>query len=118
MFRARSADNTALPAVYPIPECPAVKAIPTSFKVLGHTISVLVVPSTEWEHSECGAYFSPESNRICVRKHSLDSMDNHAFWHEVVHAIFHFLNRETLYTDELLVDNIGAVLAQIMDSAE
>lgn len=85
--------------------------------MLGHTISVEVVPDDRWEHSGCGAYFSPETNRICVRKHNLDSLDRHAFWHEVVHAIFHFLNRETLYTDELLVDNIGAVLAQIMESA-
>ena len=91
--------------------------IPSRFQILGHTITVEVVPIEEWEHSDCTAYYAPERDKISVRVHHTESLMRHAFWHEVMHTMFNLLNREELYKDEVLVDNLGAVLAQILDTA-
>jgi hypothetical protein len=91
--------------------------IPSQFQILGHTITVEIIPLDEWEHSDCTAYYAPERDKIYVRAHHTESLMKHAFWHEVMHAMFNLLNRDTLYKREVLVDNLGAVLAQILDTA-
>lgn len=94
------------------------KRIPKRFKVFAHVIDVTLVNADKWHHTDCSAYFSPDFDRIYVRRQGNTALEMHSFWHEVSHAIMHFLNRDALYADEVLIDNMGAVLAQIMDTAE
>lgn len=92
--------------------------IPSQFQVLGHTITVHMVDMDKWQHSDCYAYYAPDWDRIYVRRMNTPALEKHAFWHEAVHTVFNLLNRETLYKREVLVDNVGAVLAQIMETAQ
>jgi hypothetical protein len=92
------------------------KTIPKSFRLMGHTISVEVVGKKDWKYADCVGIFNPETNKIQVLKQT-KSMTMHSFWHEVTHAMLHTIGHR-LYSNEPFVDQIGGLLAQIMDSAE
>lgn len=91
------------------------KRIPSSFKVIGHTVKVHVVPPSKWAYPDCVAFFEPEKSRIYIKKRSY-ALNRQAFWHEAVHAALSAINHP-LYEDEIFVDNLGGLLAQIMESA-
>lgn len=91
------------------------KRVPTSFKVVGHTIKVRVILPQNWKRTDCVAIFEPDKNLISIKKQSV-AMTRQAFWHEAVHAMLHAINHP-LYSDECFVDNMGGLLAQIMESA-
>ncbi len=93
------------------------KRIPKSFKVLGHTIKVIIVNVSEWKHPECVGYFDPEHSRIVIKRCRPASLMHHTFWHEVIHVILNAINHK-LYADESFVDNMGGVLAQIVESSQ
>lgn len=92
------------------------KRIPSSFKVMGHTIRVRVIVRDKWPHPDCVAIFEPDRNRISVQKMSA-AMTRQAFWHEAMHAMLHAFNHP-LYNDEAFVDNMGGLLAQLMETAQ
>lgn len=92
------------------------KRIPRQFKVVGHTVKVTVVPVGQWKHKDCVAFFDPESSRILIKRRSA-SLNRQAFWHEAVHAALSAINHK-LYADEVFVDNLGGLLAQIMETAQ
>lgn len=91
------------------------KRIPSSFKVVGHTVKVHIVSPSQWKHADCVAYFDPERSAIYVKRRSA-TLNRQAFWHEAVHAILSALNHP-LYEQEDFVDTVGGCLAQIMESA-
>lgn len=93
------------------------KRIPKSFKVLGHTVRVIVVPAGQWKAKDCIGYFDPEHSRIVIRRQRPASLMHHTFWHEVVHVVLNAINHK-LYADESFVDNMGGVLAQIVETSQ
>ncbi len=92
------------------------KVIPKRFQLMGHTITVEVISKKDWKYEDCVGRFDPETNKIQVLKQKR-SMTAHSFWHEVTHAMLHTIGHR-LYSNEPFVDQIGGLLAQIMDSAE
>ena len=42
----------------------------------------------------------------------------HTFWHEYFHMLLYHVGRERLARDEVLVDNMGALHLQVMQTAE
>ena len=92
------------------------KRIPKSFRLMGHTITVTVIPRKLWTFEDCVGLFDPATNSIYVLRQS-KSQTAHSFWHEATHAMLFYLNHK-LYGNEQFVDNIGGMIAQIIDSAE
>jgi hypothetical protein len=92
------------------------KRIPSSFKVVGHTVKVSVVPASKWTRKDCVAYFDPEKSVILIKRRSA-SLNRQAFWHEAIHAALSAINHK-LYADEVFVDNLGGLIAQILETAE
>lgn len=91
------------------------KRIPRQFKVVGHTVKVHVILPGQWKHPDCVAFFDPEKSAIYLKRRSA-SLTRQAFWHEAVHAALSAINHP-LYEDEVFVDNLGGLLAQIIETA-
>lgn len=92
------------------------KRIPSSFQMLGQTISVEVVPKKEWQYEDAVGIFNPTDNSIKLLKVRRDQL-LHALWHEKIHAALYFLNHR-LYSNEAFVDGLGGLLAQAEDTAK
>jgi hypothetical protein len=92
------------------------KRIPQTFKLMGHTITVNVIPRNRWTFEDCVGLFDPQANAIYVLKQSA-SQTMHSFWHECVHAMLFYMNHK-LYSNEQFVDNMAGLIAQIQSSAE
>jgi hypothetical protein len=93
-----------------------VRRIPKSFRLLGHTITVHVLPRSRWPHEDCVGLFDPASNHIYVMRQS-KSQTAHSFWHEVTHAMLFYMNHK-LYSNEQFVDQLGGLVAQVIASSE
>jgi hypothetical protein len=91
------------------------KRIPKSFRILGHTITVTVLPAKKWPHGECVGLWDPQTNCIFVLKQS-PSQIRHTFWHEATHAMLFYMGHK-LYSNEQFVDGCAGILAQIMDTS-
>lgn len=98
---------------------PKVKArIPKRFHLMGHTITVKLIPRTRWKAGKnCVGYFDPASLTIAVCSSIAPTAQEQTFWHEVTHALFFALNSD-LYEDEQLVDQLGGLLHQVISSME
>jgi hypothetical protein len=84
--------------------------------LMGHTISVVVLRSKDWEHGDCVGLFEPDKKRISILRQSKTG-DMHTFFHEATHAMMWVLGHR-LYTDEQFSDSVGGLLAQLMASAK
>jgi hypothetical protein len=93
------------------------KYIPKSFKLMGHTITVKVISKKEWKYKDEWGWWDPSKNEILLVRQPRTQL-SHSFWHECVHAILDMVGQTKLSADERLVDQIGGLLAQIMDTAE
>jgi uncharacterized damage-inducible protein DinB len=76
----------------------------------------MVVPADEWEDSEALAFWDPEKYEITMKRQPRTLL-MHTFWHECMHAMLDTLSHP-LATDEVFVDQMGGLIAQIMNSAE
>lgn len=92
------------------------KRIPSKFNLMGHTITVQVIPKKEWKKPDCVGEFEPATNSMIILKQS-KSQTAHTFWHEVTHAMLYVMGHR-YYSNEQFVDQLGGLLAQVMDSAE
>ena len=90
--------------------------IPTTFQMLGHTISVQVIPKKAWQYEDAVGVFNPQENTIKVLKQRADQT-HHAYWHECMHCALYFMNHK-LYANEQFVDQLGGLLAQLAATAE
>lgn len=102
----------------------AVRRIPKSFSLYGHTVTVRVVAKKDWEaltdvyeemEDSCG-WWVPADNLIVLLRQSRSLM-LHALWHEITHAVLYYMN-DTRWQDEKYVDQMGGLLAQVMATAE
>lgn len=78
--------------------------------MLGHTVTVEVIPKKQWPYSDCVGIFIPESNKIQVLKQKPDQT-LHNFWHEKTHAALYFMNHK-MYSNEAFVDQLAGLFAQ------
>lgn len=93
------------------------KRIPKTFKLMGHTISVRLVAKKDWKYKDEWGWWDPAKNEILLVKQPRTQL-RHSFWHEVTHAMLDMVGQIKLSADERFVDQVGGLLAQIMDSAE
>ena len=87
------------------------RSVPSSFELLSHTIEVGYSPALDY----AGEYGSSiyHTNKICLGQEPVpDSVLHHTFCHELVHFLLHYAGRDDLAEDEVLVDNLGGLLAQ------
>jgi hypothetical protein len=92
------------------------KRPPKAFKLMGHTITVQVIPRKKWTLENCVGLFDPATNSIYVLKQA-KSQTLHTTWHEITHAMLHYMGHK-LYSNEQFVDQIGGLIAQVLDTAE
>lgn len=90
--------------------------IPSSFRLMGHTIKVELIPPIKWRRKEAIGWFDPKTLSIEVLKRPGTATEQ-VFLHEVMHAVFYALNSE-LYENEELVDQIGGLLHQVIKTAK
>lgn len=93
--------------------------IPRTFKLMGHTIRVRVVPQSKWRHG-AGAVgiWLPDKYRIDVLAVQPESHRQQIFCHEFAHALLTLAGRDDLSEDEKLVDTLGHLLQQALTTFE
>jgi hypothetical protein len=94
-----------------------VKKIPKRFKLMGHTINVVLVPLKQWKWDEDFAHWDIERLEIQVCK-GRKSIELHKFYHEVMHAMLEMAGRNDLSENETLVDTLGGLMAQFALTSE
>lgn len=90
--------------------------IPSSFKLMGHTITVNLIPPIRWKHKGAVGMFNTETLTIDVLKRP-GTITEQTFLHELMHAVLYALN-SPLYENEELVDQVGGMLHQAITSAK
>jgi len=93
-----------------------VKRIPSSFKIMAHTITVRVVPKNEWKYDDAVGFWDPEKNEILLLKQPRTQL-RHTFWHEAMHAVLDMMSHKQS-RDEAFVDQVSGLIYQVMDTAE
>ena len=91
--------------------------IPSSFRLMGHTIKVKRIKPERWKHADCVAYYSEEHRIIAIRDTGKDTDTSHAYLHEVLHSCLSSMGHK-LNHDESFVDNLAGLLHQAFDSAK
>lgn len=92
--------------------------IPARFQLLGHTITVRVVPRSRWRHGkQIVGIWMPDRLRIDLLADPIGTQLQATFCHELTHALLDMMNHE-LSGDEKFVDNLGALLQQALTSFE
>lgn len=87
--------------------------IPSSFKILNHTIHVLEIPVL----LDMGRYGDYDGNRNEIRLFTEGVCDDvilHTYYHELMHCLFDKAGYPDHSNDETLVDQIGGLLAQYL----
>jgi hypothetical protein len=92
--------------------------------LLGHTITVRIVKKRDWEAladkydeiEDTVGWWVPDDDLIVLLRQPRAAL-LHTFYHELSHAILHYMNNKLEY-DEKFVDDFGGLLAQAMDTAE
>lgn len=93
------------------------KRIPTAFQLLNHRITVQVIPKSQWPYEQELGWWDPSKNQILLMRQPRSQL-RHVFWHEVSHAVLDLMGHSKLSGNEAFVDQMGGLLAQLMDSAE
>lgn len=91
--------------------------IPSSFRLLAHTVKVKRVPQTRWKHKDCVAWYADETHSITLREGAKDTDTGHAFCHELIHACLTAMGHK-LNNDEAFVDNIAGLIHQALETAK
>lgn len=86
--------------------------IPKTFKLLGFTVNVRIVPRKEWVDDETVGFWNAETQSIVVVDGLSDQASQQVFCHELVHAILHNMGEVELNANEKFVDIFGSLLHQ------
>lgn len=102
------------------------KRIPSSFELGPHSIKVVKVTAQEMaarfpEHAKNPPYGMTvyAEHTIYVQKVTRAfpaNLQKHTFWHEYFHMLFHCASRDRLAMDEVLVDSLGALQLQAIQT--
>jgi hypothetical protein len=90
--------------------------IPKKFCLMGHTITVKVVPEKEWADDETVGFWNSQNLTISVLGGLDDQRTQQIFCHELVHAILHCMAENDLNDNEKFVDVFGSLLHQAWGS--
>jgi len=91
--------------------------IPQSFQLMGHKITVKVIPKARWRRKSCVGVWIPDKLRIELLDDGEASVVQHTFCHELTHAMLDMISHE-LSRDEQFVDQLGALLQQALTTFE
>ena len=91
--------------------------IPAKYKLLGHTISVRIVPESRWKAKDCVGTYEPHRHRILIRGSATPSLREHTYVHELVHSILGAMGHR-LNEDEEFVDMFAGLLHQALTTSE
>jgi len=90
--------------------------IPSSLRLMGHTITVQLIPPIKWKRKGAVGWFDQNTLTIEVLKRP-GTITEQTFLHELMHAVFFALN-SPLYENEELVDQVGGLLHQAIKTAK
>jgi hypothetical protein len=91
--------------------------IPKSFKLLGHNITVRVIPRSRWKHKDCVGIWIPDRLRIEILGGQPVTSLQQTFCHEWTHAMLDMM-AHPLSRDEQFVDQLGHLLQQSLTTFE
>tara|TARA_Y100000034_G_C6675593_1_gene296789 strand:+ start:310 stop:669 length:360 start_codon:yes stop_codon:yes gene_type:complete len=96
--------------------------IPKRLKILSHTIEVDFQENL-WHEENVWAQCNYRNNTIKIQSNTAtiprsDSQLKASFWHEVFHYVFYYLQKPKLEKNETLVDSIGQIITQIIETME
>ena len=89
--------------------------IPNQFRLLNHEINVQYHPA----NTDVDAHGVSEYPRDAIRLYTYGANGDtieHTFYHELVHFLLYYAGRPDLAEDESLVDVLGGLLAQYMQT--
>jgi len=93
--------------------------IPSRFSLLGHTVTVRVLPQSKWRHGKDDVgFWDPNKYRLDVLAVQPESHRQQIFCHELMHALLDLAGRSDLSLDESLVDQLGHLLQQALTTFE
>jgi len=93
--------------------------IPSRFSLLGHTVTVRVLPKSKWRHGkDAVGLWDPNKYRIDVLAVQPESHRQQILCHEMMHALLDLAGRNDLSLDEGLVDQLGHLLQQALTTFE
>jgi len=87
--------------------------VPRSFRLMGHTITVKVVPESKWADDETVGFWNSQNLSISVLGGLSETRTQQIFCHELVHAILHEMGESKLNDNEKFVDVFGSLLHQV-----
>ena len=90
--------------------------IPSSIKLLGHTITVEVVSKREWDIEDAVAVWIPQEYKIRLMRQPRARL-SHAYLHELTHAVLDSMGHK-LARDESFVDLFSGLMSQALETGE
>ena len=94
------------------------KTIPRSFWLMGHQITVQVVPEKDWTNEDAVGLWATAKCEMLIRGDRAEQIQQQVFCHELVHAILEKMGEDKLCGDEQFVDVFGSLLHQAWTSAK
>lgn len=91
--------------------------IPKTIKLFGRTIKIKMVVKVNQENTHLGEYLH-DDGIIKIKKGLSQEDTEQVYLHELIHAIFLSLGKESLSDDEPLVDTFASLLHQSVKTAK
>lgn len=91
----------------------AVTKLPKQFKLLNHTVKIVVKKGLMEEHT-CYGMWDATQLVIYIDPDVPQSVLAHTLWHEMMHAILDLTGHTKLSKNERFVDSMGGALAQVV----
>lgn len=91
--------------------------IPKRFQLLGHVITVRVVPKSRWRHKGAVGIWEPDKLRISIVSGQPMTAMQQTFCHELTHAMLDMISHD-LSRSEQFVDQLGHLLQQALTTFE
>ena len=93
--------------------------VPKSFKLAGHTITVVTVPKSRWKYKNAVAFWAPNECKIAIHASLKGTARQQAFMHEACHALLDVAGySNTLSQDEEFVDRLAHLMHQMLCTFE
>ena len=91
--------------------------IPTAIQIMGYSISIDIVPESEWPDDSTAGHWDTTKCKMYIRGDRPAQSQQQVFCHELIHAILEKMGEDKLCGDEQFVDVFGSLLHQVWTSA-
>lgn len=91
--------------------------IPKRFQLLGHVITVRIVPKSRWRHKDAVGIWEPDKLRISILGGQPMTALGQCFCHELTHAMLDMMSHK-LSRDEQFVDQYAHLLHNALTTFE